>query len=394
MVMELLEGKDLGQELTDQGPLPIALAADYLLQAIDAIAEAHAAGIVHRDLKPTNLFLAQGADGTRKIKVLDFGISKSIGPHGLNDIALTKTALMIGSPLYMSPEQMRSAKDVDGRTDIWSLGAILYEMVSGQVPFFSNSVLELCASVLNDPPRPIRTFLASAPTALEVILEKCLAKDLSQRFASVADLADALVELVPEARNYAERARRLLVAPAMRANLTPSQPPLANPMDPTPREAPTPATQPYLFASPTPKASAALPGKTSHATNHMRKAIIILGGILVLVSGAFLVWHQWGLDAEAKSPLEKIASPALVAPRTVAPRDPPVVPQPTAAAPQTAITPSPEPVVLTPPKPLQATHALPRSAGDKGDMRKNKEKAKSRSVDTQPSVTDFGDRYY
>ena len=109
MVMELLQGNDLGQELARHGPLPIGLAAHYLLQAIDAIAEAHALGIVHRDLKPGNLFLAQGADGTRSIKVLDFGISKTFANMRTDDVVLTKTASMIGSPLYMSPEQMRSA---------------------------------------------------------------------------------------------------------------------------------------------------------------------------------------------------------------------------------------------------------------------------------------------
>ncbi len=120
MVMELLEGHDLERELEQVGPLPVALAVDYVLQAIEAIAEAHATGVVHRDLKPTNLFLARRPDGARVVKVLDFGISKLTGPGYGPDAALTRSASIFGSPLYMSPEQMRSSKDVDARADIWA----------------------------------------------------------------------------------------------------------------------------------------------------------------------------------------------------------------------------------------------------------------------------------
>ena len=127
MVMEFLEGNDISDEL-NQHPhgLPMVEAVDFMLQAIEALAEAHAAGVVHRDLKPGNIFLARRADGSRRVKVLDFGISKALSGTSVEELSLTKTAALIGSPLYMAPEQMRSAKDVDTRADIWSLGAMLY----------------------------------------------------------------------------------------------------------------------------------------------------------------------------------------------------------------------------------------------------------------------------
>jgi serine/threonine protein kinase len=221
MVMELLDGKDLGQELEARGQLPLAEAVRYVVQAIDAIAEAHGMGIVHRDLKPSNLFLARRADGSCSIKVLDFGISKLLGGEP-RDIALTRTASLVGSPLYMSPEQMRSAKDVDQRTDVWALGAILYELISGSTPFGGASLPEVCVAVLNDTPRPLSAHVPEVPAEFDDILVKCLAKDREQRFSTVAALSAALVRFSPADRSYAERAERVLLHPA-----TPSiEPPL------------------------------------------------------------------------------------------------------------------------------------------------------------------------
>src|SRR5580693_7216018 len=131
MVMEYLEGEDLQGWLEKQGRLPIERAVDFLLQACEAIAEAHAMGIVHRDLKPANLFCIRRPDGTLSIKVLDFGISKAAGAS----MGMTSTQAVMGSPLYMSPEQMGSSKGVDARSDIWALGVILFELVTGRVPF-------------------------------------------------------------------------------------------------------------------------------------------------------------------------------------------------------------------------------------------------------------------
>lgn len=287
MVMELLEGNDLGQELARQGPLPIALGAHYLLQAIDAIAEAHAMGVVHRDLKPGNLFLARGADGTRAVKVLDFGISKSV-PRS-SDIVLTRTASMIGSPLYMSPEQMRSARDVDARSDIWSLGAILYELVSGEPPFPADSIPELCVAVMNDSLRPISRLVPAAPRSLDALLGRCLNRNLADRFASVADLADALVEFAPASRRYAERARRLLSTPSVRATLLPETHAPAYASDYPTRLAST-ASVDERFPSRSGATQTAW-GHTGRAVMSKRSIPFVVGGVLVLGVCAVLAWE-------------------------------------------------------------------------------------------------------
>jgi eukaryotic-like serine/threonine-protein kinase len=194
MVMEFLEGGDLSNLLQKRGPLPIQEAIDYLLEACEAIAEAHAAGIVHRDLKPANLFCARRPDGSVTIKVLDFGISKLTGngPGGLNH---TKTTAIMGSPFYMSPEQMESTRGVDIRTDIWGLGVILYELVTGKTPFEGNALPEVCLRVATQQPAPMRTLRADAPAALELVILRCLEKDRDKRYGNVARLAVALREL-------------------------------------------------------------------------------------------------------------------------------------------------------------------------------------------------------
>jgi serine/threonine-protein kinase len=198
MVMEYLVGSDLAQRLQAHGALPIEEAIDYLLQACEAIAEAHAAGIVHRDLKPANLFLTRRADGSSLVKVLDFGISKATPPAGSQpEMSLTKTASVMGSPLYMAPEQMRSTRSVDARADIWALGVILYELLSGKVPFEATTMPELCAMVLTEAPAPLRDKRPDTPPGLWAIIERCLQKDPAQRFGNVSDLANALASFAP-----------------------------------------------------------------------------------------------------------------------------------------------------------------------------------------------------
>src|SRR5882757_8726454 len=140
MVMEYLDGRDLSAELRERGRIPVQDCVDYVLQAIEAVAEAHALNIVHRDLKPENLFLARRADGGRLVKVLDFGISKSIILGSIDQPSLTRTATIMGSPFYMSPEQMRTPRNVDVRSDIWALGAILYDLIGGQPPYVAETI--------------------------------------------------------------------------------------------------------------------------------------------------------------------------------------------------------------------------------------------------------------
>jgi eukaryotic-like serine/threonine-protein kinase len=197
MVMEYLQGADLSAVLRQRGPLPVEEAVDYLLQAMEAIAEAHALGIVHRDLKPANLFSIQRPDGRASIKVLDFGISKLTDAESAEGVSVTKTSALMGSPLYMSPEQMRSSKDVDSRTDIWALGVILFELVTGRPPFMSDSVTELAIVISIEPTPSVRAFRGDAPAGLDAIVFRCLEKQARDRYRDVAEFAVALLPFAP-----------------------------------------------------------------------------------------------------------------------------------------------------------------------------------------------------
>jgi len=212
MVMEFLEGTDLGEMLAEHHVLPVDEAVDYLLQAAEAIAEAHAIGIIHRDLKPENLFLAQRPDGTSCIKVLDFGLSKVTPklPTTPRERTLTETKQVMGTAEYMSPEQWMSARDVGPATDIWSLGIMLFELVAGQTPFERDQLAQMCQAILGGKPPSLTAMRPDAPEGLEAIIFKCLAKDPSQRYANVSELASALIPFAPEhARAAAQRIANL-----------------------------------------------------------------------------------------------------------------------------------------------------------------------------------------
>jgi serine/threonine-protein kinase len=209
MVMEYLDGEDLAAVVDKHRPLPIPAAIDWVLQAGEALAEAHALGIVHRDLKPANLFLTRRADGTPCVKVLDFGISKETSSGA--DAGVTTTQAVLGSPRYMSPEQMRSTRDVDARADVWALGAVVHELVAGEPPFDAETMTALCAAILQDPPRPIRSTRADVPPPLEAVIAGALEKDRERRFANVGQFAAALAPFgSAAARASAERIARVL----------------------------------------------------------------------------------------------------------------------------------------------------------------------------------------
>src|SRR5262249_40743788 len=154
IVMEYLEGTDLGAVLKTRGPLPPAEAVGYLLQACEALAEAHAHGIIHRDIKPANLFVTRRPDGSRGVKVLDFGISKIQGDAGGDggESTVTKSYTLLGSPHYMSPEQMRGAHDVDGRADVWAMGVVAYYLVTGRRPFEGETITDIMLEAIEATP--------------------------------------------------------------------------------------------------------------------------------------------------------------------------------------------------------------------------------------------------
>jgi serine/threonine protein kinase len=194
MVMEYLDGEDLEQLLERVGTLSIEDTVSYLLQACEALAEAHAAGVVHRDLKPANLFLAKQPDKRSIIKVLDFGISK-MSDDGK---AITKTATAMGTPFYMSPEQLMNAKGVDARADIWALGVILFELLTGHRPFAGETMPEVVAKILGNVRPLLREHRTDVPDVLDAVVNKCLRNAREDRFHSVADLAEALAPIASE----------------------------------------------------------------------------------------------------------------------------------------------------------------------------------------------------
>ena len=221
LVMEYLEGDDLEAVLAKRAKLPLVEAATYLLQTCEAIAEAHAARIIHRDLKPANIFLAHRPDGVPVVKVLDFGIAKALDEGEL----LTQTATSLGSVHYMAPEQVRDAKSCDARADVWALGVILYQLVTGQLPFQGDTAMAVFFAVLDGKRRPVRDHLpatslpSGALDALDALIDRCLEVDVAKRLASVDLVADALVTFVEHAptrevaRAQVAKIHRLLARP-------------------------------------------------------------------------------------------------------------------------------------------------------------------------------------
>jgi serine/threonine-protein kinase len=211
LVMEHLVGVDLETRLKTDGALSAEVASDYLLQVCEGVAEAHAMGIVHRDLKPANLFVTKGSDGADLVKVLDFGIAKAGA-----DLAVTAADSVLGSPIYMSPEQLQSAANVGPSSDIWSLGVVLYQLVSAELPFEATNIPELVTKIGSGAPRSLRDLRPTLPEPIFDIVEQCLEKSPDDRFRSVVELARALAGIasVPSA---ADRVSRVMRAAAVRA---------------------------------------------------------------------------------------------------------------------------------------------------------------------------------
>jgi eukaryotic-like serine/threonine-protein kinase len=220
IVMEHLDGRDLETILSEDGRLPVARATELVMQAGEAIATAHAHNIVHRDIKPANLFLVRTpSDEVPIIKVLDFGVSKTALTGNVfgGTISLVKTQSLVGSPIYMPPEQIRG-HEVSFQSDIWSLGAVLYELVTGRTAFTGNSITELCAAVLETNPIPITDNVPEVPAGLADAIMRCLEKDPRARWQSVAELIAALAPFAPKrARVCVERA----IAVSKQAGLVP-----------------------------------------------------------------------------------------------------------------------------------------------------------------------------
>jgi serine/threonine-protein kinase len=239
MAMDYLEGQDLAQRLHDKGPLRPTEAVDCVLQACQALAVAHSIGIVHRDIKPGNLFLARNSDRSHSIKVLDFGISK-LTEQDLEQ-SLTDTGTFMGSPQYVSPEQLASAKDADARTDVYSLGAVLFELLTGRPPFPATEMPELVRQILRDAPPAPSSLNREVPVGLDDVVRGCLEKKREARIASIAELATKL-------EPFGSASQRPLVESIRRIRATSHRPPAAPPPPPVAIAAPKPQRQPLVMA--------------------------------------------------------------------------------------------------------------------------------------------------
>jgi serine/threonine-protein kinase len=196
MVMEYLEGCHLGRELERRGLLTQQEAFECILQACDAVAEAHAAGIVHRDLKPANLFWAALPDGSRHIKVLGFGVSKSLSRSNPGDLTISSGSS--SAPAYLAPEQLDAGHEIDERTDIWTLAVVFYELLSGRPPFQGESIPALVSSVLNGRVKPLSELQLGTPPGLDAVIAKALAKRPDERYASIPEFVSALLPFAPQ----------------------------------------------------------------------------------------------------------------------------------------------------------------------------------------------------
>lgn len=295
IVMELLEGMDVATILEQRGPLPIAEACDMVIEACAALAEAHARGMVHRDLKPANLFAAREADGRTRVKVLDFGLSKVAAQN--RQVALTSTGTILGTPYYMAPEQLRSSKGADLRADVWSLGVILYELVSGKMPFEGTSFGMLFSQVVSKEPGPLVSFRPDVPAGFTEIVHRCLEKNRDDRYPDVTALVSALAAFASPGKRPppAPRQGRLggtLLMPSPVSALNPAR--ASTPPAPPLSLAPPPLAPPPSLAPPAwpahPPSAQPRPAPTARPSRNVALVVIAsvllvlaaLGGILVL----------------------------------------------------------------------------------------------------------------
>jgi serine/threonine-protein kinase len=324
MVMEYLEGQDLAH-IVEGGALPIADSVDWVLQAAEALAEAHVMGIVHRDLKPANLFLTRRPDGSPSVKVLDFGISKQTASGA--DAGVTKTQAVLGSPRYMSPEQMRSTRDVDARADVWALGAVIHELVAGAPPFDAETMTALCAAILQDAPNPLRARRPDAPPQLEAAILGALQKDRDRRYQNVAQLAAALAPFgTPAAAVSANRIARILGVPTSRQDVASATHPQGVSVPGFVRMAPD-AMPPSGIAATTAGGAVTDAGVRKPAAGaFIALAAVVLGVVALGVVGVVALKHR-GHDVEplpatpaaavpSLSPAAASSAPAVLAPAT------------------------------------------------------------------------------
>ncbi|HEY6459441.1 MAG TPA: serine/threonine-protein kinase, partial [Polyangiaceae bacterium] len=336
MVMDHLTGTDLRQLIRSGEPIPVPLAIDYTVQVCEGIAEAHAYGVVHRDLKPSNLFITKRPDGSDLVKILDFGISKWTADETDID-ELTQTGVVLGSPKYMAPEQLFGSNEVDSRADVWSTGAILYEMLAGRPPFDLPTFTKICAELSTDhPPPSIIAKRSEVTPELEAVVMRCFARAPDKRIQNVAELAGEVLDAVQAP--FADAVRQKILATldpkngrdALGTTGNRSMPSgayasisgstssarLVFPPPPAPPVTDTPAAAPTSTSS-------SLPAPRKSRAVWVVLAVLVLGG-----AGAYLAFggvtegdktkaaHESPLPTEAPSPVPP--PPAITAAATTA----------------------------------------------------------------------------
>jgi eukaryotic-like serine/threonine-protein kinase len=342
VAMEYLEGCDLGAVLRERGALPADEAVGYVLQTLEGIAHAHARGIVHRDLKPSNLFLANNPGGPPIVKVLDFGISKAMDPA---QGSITATNEFLGSPAYMSPEQVRSAKSADLRADLWALGIILYELLTGRTPFEGRPVGEIFAAILESEIPSALVSRPDLPAGLALVVAKCVSRAIGERYTTASELADALLPFAPAGHTALADSIRTTLANAAKLAATASNPDEAARFS-VPPSGPgyTPARSSDVDVAAA--TSSAWSGTGSRWNRHLaaarssRKFFVASGAVGALFGLGAVIVHgvSSGHDAPSGSPATETASASAAAARAEAtslPESP--------VAPTTAPLPSTEP---------------------------------------------------
>ncbi len=345
IVMEFLEGSDLETVLLAR-TLPIAEAVEHVIQACEGLTAAHALGIVHRDIKPANLFVTEHG-GVPHVKVLDFGISKAGIGVGLDSVDLTgdTTTQIMGSPHYMSPEQVRSTKDVDLRADIWSLGVVLFELLTATTPFDGTEVTAVIAQVLHEPHRKLRSLREDVPAELEAVVDRCLDKEPDARFQSAADLAAALLPFAPRrARDSVERASAISRRSSGRQDvvdsLAPPQMPASGPHSASDGKLGPPSSANEAFEPTIPLAFA-----PSRPRSRLVPVGILAVALLVVVVGVVFLRSRLASDERAAGaePSARPSSPDAPVP-TSAPTSAPTEEHAVAAAAAPAATSAAPPV--------------------------------------------------
>ena len=354
IVMEYLEGTDLAAEIERAGALPLPVVAEYVVQACEAIAEAHGLGIVHRDLKPGNLFLTRRAEGSPLVKVLDFGISKTTALTDSN-LHMTKTSSILGSPLYMSPEQMKSSRNVDGRTDVWSLGVILYEMLGGRVPFTSDTLGGLMAAVMTEAFMPLELVRPDLPREVCLLVNRCLEKDPARRVANVAEIARGLAPYCPARMlPIVERVSALVgAAPAPTMQAAPPQQPVRTVMA---TAAQTPVASAISGPGPSPSwGSTGAPVRkgSSFAALWVLAGLLVVAGVVALGVVTMQKRAHVAADAPASSVVGAPVSVPSAAPSVTAALV--AIPEPTATTSTATTTASTGAAVAAPVRSLTTT---------------------------------------